>query len=122
MNFTNQQLPEDQDQPLNDEDIVAQFTITCDSNGSLSFYYNWERDKDGITGMASVLSTIGDRILPLGVINDMKSEASSPEEIEMVNNIETISSAISTIKNKERSEIDSGNDIVIDPSTATSLM
>ena len=122
MNFTNQPSPEDQDPPLNDTGVVAQFVITCDSDGSLSFYYDWTRDQAGTTGMASVLSAIGEEVLPKGVISDMRSQGSSPEEIQMVDNIETLSSTISSIKNKEQSERDDKDEIVIDPTTATSLM
>ena len=122
MSFTNQPSPEDQDQPLSDEDVVAQFIITCDSDGSLSFYYDWKRDEAGITGMASVLAALGEELLPTGVINDMKSQSSSPEELQMMEKIETLSSAISNIKNSNQTDDDNQDEVVIDPTTATSLM
>ena len=122
MNFTNQPSPEDQDQPLSDEDVVAQFIITCDSDGGLSFYYDWKRDEAGITGMASVLAALGEELLPTGVINDMKSQSSSPEELQMMEKIETLSSAISNIKNSNQTDGDNQDEVVIDPTTATSLM
>lgn len=122
MSFTNQPSPEDQDQPLSDEDVVAQFIITCDSDGSLSFYYDWKRDEAGITGMASVLAALGEKLLPTGVINDMKSQSSSPEELQMMEKIETLSSAISNIKNSNQTDDDNQDEVVIDPTTATSLM
>lgn len=122
MNFTSQPSPEDQDQPLNNKNVVAQFIITCDSDGGLSFHYDWTKDQAGITGMASVLAALGEEILPLGVINDMKSQPSSPEELKMIENIETLSYAISNIKNSDQTDEENQDGIVIDPITATSLM
>lgn len=122
MSFTNQQSPEDQDQPLSDEDVVAQFIITCGSKGDLSFYYDWTRDQTGITGMASVLAALGEEVLPIGVVDDMKSQSSSPEELKMIENIQTLSSAISKIKNSNQTDSDNQDEVVIDPTTATSIM
>jgi hypothetical protein len=120
MSSTNQQFPEDQDQPLNDTTIVAQFAVSCDAEGRVSFDYDWDNSNEGTTGMSSILSVLDVVGLSESVLQDMKEKCNNQESVETVKNIEVLFTAIKSLKNQ--SVKNTTEQIVVDPIEVISLL
>lgn len=120
MSSTNQQYPEDQDQPSSDPAFVAQFSVFCDEEGRVSFDYNWDESDQGATGMSSILSVLSIDKLPSSILQDMKDKAKTAESLEMVKNIELLFDAITSLK--KQSVENTTEEIVVDPIDAISLL
>jgi len=123
MSSTEPQYQEDQDQPSNNiipAEKVAQFSVFCDSQGRVSFDYDWDNSEEGSTGMSSILSVLNIDNLSQSIIQDMKDKCTTPESLEMVKNIEMIFSAITCLKNQ--SVDNTTEEIVVDPIDVISLL
>lgn len=118
MSSMSQQFPEDQDQHSNK--TVAHFMVCCDSEGRVTFDYDWEEGDLGASGMSSILSVLDIENLSGSVIQDMKEKATSAEELESLKNIEIIFNAIRSFKNQ--SAKNSAEEIVVDPIDVISLL
>jgi len=119
MSSIDQQYPEDQDQPSSDLPI-AQFSVFCDSQGRVSFDYDWDNSDEGVTGMSSILSVLDIDKLSYSLLQDMKDKSTTPESLEMIKNIEVLFSAITSLKNQ--SVENTTEEIVVDPIEVISLL
>lgn len=120
MNFISQQYPDDQDQHLSDPHPIAKLSVSCDSDGRVSFDYDWEDSEEAATGMASILSVLDIDKLSHSMLQDMKEKSKTKEDLDMVKGIEVLFVAITSLKNQ--SVENTTEEIVVDPIEVISLL
>ena len=100
--------------------VAAELRIVSDNDGKISFFCDWLKDEVSISYLANILSVLETAGLAEAIIKELKSGASSQQDIDEIDRIYMYCSAIKALK-KQTQNIDE-NEVVISPIDAISLI
>lgn len=100
--------------------VAAELRIVSDNDGKISFFCDWLKDEVSISYLANILSVLDTAGLAEAIIKELKSGASSQQDIDEIDRIYMYCSAIKALK-KQTQNIDE-NEVVISPIDAISLI
>tara|TARA_R110000824_G_scaffold140403_1_gene306264 strand:- start:3 stop:344 length:342 start_codon:yes stop_codon:yes gene_type:complete len=110
------QSSNNQEQPLNSEEVAAKLTIFVDNEGNIAYNCDWEPTEEGLIGVASIFYKILIDELPTKIFEEMKGQC-------VLNNAESDFMAIEGLLHQYAAldDDDSNGSVVVPPDKITNL-
>ena len=110
------QSSNNQEQPLNSEEVAAKLTIFVDNEGNIAYNCDWEPTEEGIIGVASIFYKILIDELPAKIFEEMRGQC-------VLNNAESDFMAIEELLHQYMAldSDDSNESVVVPPDKITNL-
>jgi hypothetical protein len=112
----NNQSSNNQEQPLNSEEIAAKLTIFVDNEGNIAYNCDWEPTEEGLVGVASIFYKLLIDEMAVKIFEEMKGQC-------VLNNAESDFIAIEGLLHEyvALDGDDSSESVVVPPDKITNL-